>query len=106
MNDKDRENQKLMPYVIGIIVVGGIIIILLVDWIFKLIRWLSYYTFDSRLMVRATGIFPSEIQHSPVEILIEGIEIWVTKWQCTIRPVLFKPFISFSGFCLNKNFDK
>lgn len=38
MNDKDRENQKLMPYVIGIIVVGGIIIILLVDWIFKLIR--------------------------------------------------------------------
>jgi hypothetical protein len=38
MNDKDREKQRLMPYVIGIIIVGGIILILLVDWIFKFIR--------------------------------------------------------------------
>jgi len=38
MNDKDREKQRLMPYVIGIIIIGGFIIILLVDWIFKLFR--------------------------------------------------------------------
>ena len=38
MNDKDREKQKLMPYVIGIIIIGAIIIIALVDWVFKLIR--------------------------------------------------------------------
>jgi hypothetical protein len=38
MNDKDKEKQRLMPYVIGIIVVGAIIIIMLVDWIFSLLK--------------------------------------------------------------------
>ena len=34
----DEEKRKLMPYVIGIIVVGGFLIIILVDWLFKFIR--------------------------------------------------------------------
>jgi hypothetical protein len=38
MSDDDREKQRLMPYVIGIIVVGAIIIIALVDWIFSLFK--------------------------------------------------------------------
>ncbi len=32
------ENKKLMPYVFAIIIVGGIIIIMLVDWIFGLFK--------------------------------------------------------------------
>ncbi len=32
----EDEKRKLMPYVIGIIIVGGFLIILLVDWIFSL----------------------------------------------------------------------
>jgi hypothetical protein len=38
MDDKDREKRRLLPYVIGIIIVGGIIIIMLVDWIFSLFK--------------------------------------------------------------------
>jgi hypothetical protein len=36
MSDEDREKKRLMPYVVGIIVIGAIIIIALVDWIFSL----------------------------------------------------------------------
>jgi hypothetical protein len=32
----EDEKKKYMPYVIGIIIVGGFLIILLVDWIFSL----------------------------------------------------------------------
>jgi len=37
-NDIDKEKKRLMPYVIGIIIIGAIIIIALVDWIFKLLQ--------------------------------------------------------------------
>ena len=32
----EDEKRKYMPYVIGIIIVGGFLIIMLVDWIFSL----------------------------------------------------------------------
>ena len=32
----EDEKRKYIPYVIGIIIVGGFLIILLVDWIFSL----------------------------------------------------------------------
>jgi len=36
MKDQQDEKRKLMPYVIAIIVIGAIIIIALVDWLFSL----------------------------------------------------------------------
>jgi hypothetical protein len=33
--DNDNDRKRLMPYVFGIIIVGAIIIIFLVDWIFS-----------------------------------------------------------------------
>jgi hypothetical protein len=32
---KENDNRKYLPYVIGIIIVGGFLIILLVDWVFS-----------------------------------------------------------------------
>ncbi len=37
MNNEER--RKYLPYVIGIIIVGGFLIIVLVDWIFRLINY-------------------------------------------------------------------
>jgi hypothetical protein len=36
MLNNDDEKKRLMPYVFGIIIVGAIIIIFLVEWIFRL----------------------------------------------------------------------
>lgn len=36
--DEENEKKRLMPYVIGIIIVGGALIIFLVDWIFSLFK--------------------------------------------------------------------
>jgi len=36
MRDEENEKKRLMPYVFAIIIVGGIIIIFLVDWLFGL----------------------------------------------------------------------
>ena len=38
MIDKENEKKRLMPYVIAIIIIGGFIIIILVDWIFSLFK--------------------------------------------------------------------
>jgi hypothetical protein len=32
----DNEKKRLMPYVFAIIIIGGILIIMLVDWLFSL----------------------------------------------------------------------
>jgi len=34
----EDEKRKYIPYVIGIIIVGGFLIILLVDWVFSLFK--------------------------------------------------------------------
>jgi hypothetical protein len=36
MPDEENEKKRLMPYVFGIIIVGAIVIIFLVDWLFSL----------------------------------------------------------------------
>jgi hypothetical protein len=36
MRDEENEKKRLMPYVLAIIIVGAIIIIFLVDWLFSL----------------------------------------------------------------------
>jgi len=33
---KENDHRKYLPYVIGIIIVGGFLIIMLVDWLFSL----------------------------------------------------------------------
>jgi hypothetical protein len=33
--DNDNEKKRLMPYVFAIIIIGGMLIIILVDWLFK-----------------------------------------------------------------------
>ncbi len=38
MTPDDNDRKRLMPYVFGIIIVGAIIIIILVDWIFSLFK--------------------------------------------------------------------
>jgi hypothetical protein len=38
LDGNDNEKKRLMPYVFAIIIVGGIIIIAVVDWIFRLIN--------------------------------------------------------------------
>jgi len=35
MRDEENEKKRLMPYVFAIIIVGAIIIIFLVEWIFS-----------------------------------------------------------------------
>ncbi len=37
MHNDENERKRLMPYVFAIIIVGGIIIIFLVDWLFKIL---------------------------------------------------------------------
>lgn len=36
--DNDNDKKRLMPYVFGIIIVGAIIIIIFVDWVFSLFK--------------------------------------------------------------------
>jgi len=36
--DDENEKKRLMPYVFGIIIIGGLLIILLVDWLFSLFK--------------------------------------------------------------------
>lgn len=37
MDKDENEKKRLMPYVFAIIIVGAIIIIFLVDWLFKIL---------------------------------------------------------------------
>ena len=36
--DEENEKKRLMPYVFGIIIVGALIIIIIVDWVFSLFK--------------------------------------------------------------------